>query len=153
MVWIQQSANNTIVYCLCFITHYSQACFGRQTLQLPWHPLGASGPRIPNEVISTLSVVSGEIHEALKGALPAVLLLGNECSTDNPLPIHLGIVGRTYENLMSIFLMESNMTRVYTNACVQVHMRGRKLLRTTEVEHSKTYVTPVERGVAIKASW
>ena len=126
------------MYCLRFITHFSQVCFGRQTLQLPWHPLGASGPHIPNEVISTLRVVSGEIREALKGTLPAVLLMENECSTDDPLLGHLGIKGRTYENLMSIFLMESNMTRVYTNACVQVHMRGGKLFRTMGVEHSET---------------
>jgi hypothetical protein len=31
---------------------------------------------------------------------------------------------RKYEYLISTVPRESNMTRVYVNACVQVHMRG-----------------------------
>ena len=44
------------------------------------------------------------------------------------------------------------MTRVYIDACVQVHMRGGELLRYTGVQHSKTLVTPLESRVVIKAS-
>jgi hypothetical protein len=45
---------------------------------------------------------------------------------------------------------ESNMTRVYTNACVQVNMRGRGLLRNTGVQRSEKLFTPLERGLPSK---
>ena len=79
--------------------------------------------------------------------------LENECCTNDPPPGHLSIAGRMHENIVSIVLGEINMTSVYANTCVQVHMRGGKLLRNTGVQHSKTLVTSLERRIAIKACW
>ena len=45
------------------------------------------------------------------------------------------------------------MTMVYKNSRFQVHMRGGELLGNVGVKRSETLVTPLERRVAIKASW
>ena len=104
--------------------------------------MGASKPSIPNTVISALTAITGEIYEALKSTLLEDLLLENECRTNDPLPGHFGVAGGTYENLISMVLRESNMTRVYANACVQMHMRGGGgLLRNTGVQRSKILLT------------
>ena len=140
------------VVCVTLIKIHKFALAGKH-FNLLGTRMGANGPSIPNEVISTLRAITGEICEALKGTLPTVLLLENECCTDDPLPGRLGVAGRTYEDLISIVLRESNTTRVYPNACVQVHMRSGELLKNMGVQYSKILVTPVERGIIIEASW
>ena len=106
--------------------------------------VGASRPSIPNKVNLTLRVITGEIREALKGTLPAVVLLENKCRIGDPLPGHLSVAGQTYENLISMVLRESNMTRVYVDACVRVHMRGEGLLRNTN--NTARHLSPHRRG-------
>ena len=78
------------------------------------------------------------------------MLLENECRTNDPLPCHLDVEGLTYENLISIVLRESNMTRVYAKACVQVQMRVGKLFRNMDVQRSETFVASLERGFLSK---
>ena len=122
--------------------------------------MGANGPSIPNEVILTLRAITDEIREALKGTLPAVLLLEREYFTNDRLPGHLGVAGWTYEDLISIVLGESNMPRVDANTCVQVHTyegwgAAQKYGRATEqdtyhpiggqLEEDDTYQSPKQR--------
>ena len=114
--------------------------------------VGSSANIIPNEVISLLKSIIKEICKALKGTLPAVLFLEKECSTNDPLPGHLGVARQTYDELMSTVLRDSNMTMVCNLPHFQVHMRGRELLGHGS-EPCETLFIPSERGGMIKASW
>ena len=74
-------------------------------------------------------------------------------STDDPLTGHVGTARQMCGNLISTVLRESNVSTVYADPRVQVHMRGGELLRHMGVQRSETLVTPLEREVTIKASW
>ena len=45
------------------------------------------------------------------------------------------------------------MTEVHVDACVQMYMRGKGLLRNMGALHNKIRVATLERGVVITANW